>query len=79
MALYESIAGSIGSAMVSKFIQGGGSGPQTPDYTDFRFSSGLFRDTVSPEKAGVGQDIGQVSYLQTKQFWDSYLREYLRG
>ena len=51
MALFESIAGSIGSAMVSKFIQGGGSGPQTPDYTDFRFSSGLL----------------EILYLQKKQ------------
>jgi hypothetical protein len=37
------------------------------------------RPTTTPEKAGVGQDIGQISYLQTRQFWDSYLREYLRG
>ena len=78
MALFESIAGSIGSAMVSKFIQGGSSGGGGSYSSSFDISD-YMRPTMTPEKAGVGQDIGQVSYLQTKQFWDSYLKEYLRG
>ena len=78
MALFESIAGSIGSAMVSKFIQGGSSGGGSSYVSSFDISD-YMRPTTTPEKAGVGQDIGQISYLQTRQFWDSYLREYLRG
>jgi hypothetical protein len=72
MALFEAIAGSIGKAMVSKFIQG-------VSYQSSFDISDYMRPTTTPEKAGVGQDIGQISYLQTRQFWDSYLREYLRG
>ena len=78
MALFESIAGSIGSAMVSKFIQGGSGGGGVSYQSSFDISD-YMRPTTAPEKAGVGQDIGQISYLQTRQFWDSYLREYLRG
>ena len=78
MALFEAIAGSIGKAMVSKFIQGG-SGSGGISYQSSFDISDYMRPTMTPEKAGVGQDIGQISYLQTKQFWDSYLKEYLRG
>ena len=78
MALFESIAGSIGKAMVSKFIQGGSGGGGVSYQSSFDISD-YMRPTMTPEKAGVGQDIGQISYLQTRQFWDSYLREYLRG
>ena len=78
MALFESIAGSIGSAMVSKFIQGGSGGRGGSYVSSFEISD-YMRPTTTPENAGVGQDIGQIFYLQTRQFWDSYLREYLRG
>ena len=68
------------------FLGGGDSGDDTPRARDYevdfdRYKVGTdsygFERTQDLDAPGQAAMIQQVSYKQTQQFWDNYLRDYM--
>ena len=68
------------------FLGGGDSGDDTPRARDYRpdfdqYKVGVdsygFERTQDLDAPGQAAMIQQVSYKQTQQFWDNYLRDYM--
>ncbi len=68
------------------FLGGGDSGDDTPKAREYRpdfdqYKMGVdsygFADSQPLSEPGEAAMIQQVSYKQTQQFWDNYLRDYM--
>ena len=69
-----------------EFLGGGDSNDDTPKPRDYRpnfdqYKMGVdsygFADSQPLSEPGQAALIQQVSYKQTQQFWDNYLRDYM--